>query len=256
VSDLGLTGRVAVITGGAYGIGYATGRGLLNHGASVVLADVREEALEHALSKIPATVKDRCWIKPLDVLVPADVQTVFADVADEQGGIDILVNNVGGRGSPPGLEATPAECERELDLCMTSTFLCTRAALPIMCARQGGAIVNVSSSAGRYYSDMAGVPYCAGKAGVLALTRSIAAEYGSRNIRCNAVAPGSTLTEQGRIDWEALPQAQRTAILERIPAQRLAEPDDIADVIVFLASPVSRYVNGAVIDVNGGQHMM
>lgn len=256
MNDLELSGRVAVITGGAYGIGYATGRIMLSRGASVVLADVRKDALQQALENLPSQVKDRCWAKELDVLAPAEVNAAFAAVAADHGGVDILVNNVGGRGSPPDLQARAAECEHELDLCMTGTFFCTRAALPVMCARNGGAIVNISSSAGRYYSDMAGVPYCAGKAGVLALTRAVAAEYGSRGVRCNAVAPGSTLTEQGRIDWHALSELRRAEILAGIPAGRLAEPEDIGEVVTFLASPASRYVNGAVIDVNGGQHMM
>lgn len=256
MTDSGLSGQVAVITGAARGIGYATGQRLLTLGATVALTDIQTEVLQQAVEELPGDLRDLCYGIALDVLDPADVQSGFDRVVRELGGIDILVNNVGGRGDPPDLESSAAECERELDLCLTSTFVCARAVLPIMCARDGGAIVNVSSSAGRYYSDMAGVPYCAGKAGVLALTRSIAAEYGSRGIRCNAVAPGSTLTEQGRTDWETLPQSRRAEILSKIPAGRLAEPDDIAEVIAFLASPSSRYVSGAVIDVNGGQHMM
>jgi 3-oxoacyl-[acyl-carrier protein] reductase len=170
-------------------------------------------------------------------------------------GLDMLVNNVGGRGTPPGLEAGAAEFERELDLCLTTGFMVTRAAVPAMRDRGGGAVVFVSSSAGRYTSDMAGAGYCAGKAGVLALSRAVASELGEAGIRSNCVAPGSTLTEQGRADWDALPEAERARIAGGIPLGRLAEPDDIAGVIAFLLSDDARYVTGVTIDANGGYLM-
>lgn len=249
------SGKVALVTGSAQGIGFATARQLLEEGATVVLNDVVQDRLEAAKQRMPNAFQARARTLAANVLDSAAVGVLVQRIMDDLGGTDILVNNVGGRGFPPGLDATSDEAEQELDLCLTSAFLCSREVLPAMLSKGSGAIVNISSSAGRFTSDLAGIPYCAGKAGILALTRAIASEYGSSGVRCNCVVPGNTLTEQGMIDWMTLPEDERARIASRIPLGRLATPEDIASVICFLASADAGYVNGVAIDVNGGHHM-
>jgi 3-oxoacyl-[acyl-carrier protein] reductase len=217
--------------------------------------DLASQQIDAAQRRLDGGIRLQSRNAAADVLNPQQVGSVIQRIVDEFGGLDILVNNVGGRGTPPRMEATSDEAERELDLCLTSVFVCTRAAIPAMLARGGGAIVNISSSAGRYTADIAGVPYCAGKAGVLAFTRAVASEYGTQGIRCNCVVPGNTLTEQGRVDWEALPERERRRISGLIPLGRLADPEDIANVITFLVSSEASYVTGVAVDVNGGHHM-
>jgi NAD(P)-dependent dehydrogenase (short-subunit alcohol dehydrogenase family) len=244
--------RTAIITGAAQGIGFATAQALRAHGMQVVLSDLDEQRLGAAAQRLAATHGPRCETVVADATSSGDAEQLVDRCLGSFGRLDVLVNNVGGRGSPPALEANAAEAELDLDLCLTTTFLCSRAAVRAM--TRGGSIVSVSSSAGRYYSDMAGIPYCAGKAGVLALTRALAAELGPHGIRCNAVAPGNTLTEQGQRDWDTLPLGTRERIEAAIPLGRLAQPEDIANAIAFLASDQARYITGVCIDVNGGQH--
>ena len=250
-----LTNLVAVVTGAARGMGFATSRQFLEEGAIVFMNDISTELIETARERLPDPIRARSHNACGDVLDPRQIDSIVQRAVSQFGGVDILVNNVGGRGTPPRLEATAEDAEREIDLCLTSAFICTRAAIPSMLARGGGAIVNVSSSAGQYPADLAGVPYCAGKAGVLALTRAVATEYASHGIRCNCVLPGNTLTEHGRKDWDALPESEQRRISGLIPMGRLAYPEDIARVITFLVSSEAGYVNGASIDVNGGHHM-
>jgi 3-oxoacyl-[acyl-carrier protein] reductase len=247
--------KVALVTGSAQGIGFAAARQMLEEGATVVLNDVARDRLESAKQRLPRELRPRVRLVAANVLDSGEVAGLIDGIKAELGGPDVLVNNVGGRGTPPRFEANLREAERELDLCLTSAFMCTRAALPSMIAKGSGAIVNISSSAGKYTGDLGGVPYCAGKAGVLALTRAIASEYGKAGVRCNCVSPGMTLTEQGLIDWMALAESEKTRIASQISVGRLATPEDIAEAICFLASDDARYVNGVAIDVNGGHHM-
>jgi 3-oxoacyl-[acyl-carrier protein] reductase len=250
-----LANRVALVTGAARGMGFATSRQFLEEGAVVFMNDISTELIETARERLPEPIRRRAHNARADVLDSGQIDEIVKRAVSEFGGVDVLVNNVGGRGTPPRLEGTAEDAEREIDLCLTSAFVCTRAALPSMLARGGGAIVSVSSSAGQYPADLAGVPYCAGKAGVLAFTRAVATEYASQGIRCNCVLPGNTLTEHGRKDWDALPESEQRRISSMIPMGRLAYPEDIARVITFLVSAEAGYVNGVSIDVNGGHHM-
>jgi 3-oxoacyl-[acyl-carrier protein] reductase len=247
--------KAAIVTGAAQGIGFATVLALLDRDLDVVLSDIDESRLEEAIARLPAGSGARCLTIAADATLASDAERLVEGCMARFDRLDVLVNNVGGRGEPPALEADAAAAERDLDLCLTTAFVCSRAAVQALSTTGGGAIINISSSAGRYYSDMAGVPYCAGKAGVLALTRALAAELAPHGIRCNAVAPGNTLTEQGQRDWDSLSSETRKLIEAAIPLGRLAQPRDIADAIVFLASDEARYVTGVSIDVNGGQHM-
>jgi 3-oxoacyl-[acyl-carrier protein] reductase len=178
-------------------------------------------------------------------------------VIEELGRLDILVNNAGlGTPTMPVEEIAPEDWDRTLALNLKSAFLCVRAAAPVM-KRQGyGRIVNVSSFAGRNYSRISGPQYGAAKAGLQGFTKHMAVELGPYGICVNAVAPSITLTDRVKAKWEGRSEEERRTILSGIPLRRLAQPEEVATVIAFLASDDASYVNGVCIDVNGGSYMV
>jgi len=226
--------KVALVTGAAQGIGRAIAVGLAELGATVVSAD-----------RAPAD-----GIVPLDV---SDARAV-AEVVAGLDRIDILVNNAGGFAV---IRATEEIAEEEwhaiLASNLTSVFLCSKAVLPIMKRQRYGRIVNLASVVGRAGAVRVTSHYAAAKAGVIGFTRHLALEVGADGITVNAVAPGTTATE--RVLRARTPEAtQRVA--EAIPVRRLGEPAEIAEAVVFLASDSAAFINGATLDVNGGQVMV
>ena len=244
--DLGIQGKVAVVTAAGRGIGRATALLLSRWGATLVLVDRDAEACETVRKEILQS-GGAVEAHAADVCDEARVTALFADVAARFGRIDILVNAVGG-GKPAALEAiSAAEWTRMLDFNVMSCFLCSREAarhLP-----DGGRIVNVASLAGVSTSQLQGAHYTTAKAAVIGLTRHLARELGPRGITVNAIAPGATLTE--RIRAQMRPERERE-LAARVPLGRLATPEDQAGAILFLASSLSAYVTGVTIDVSGG----
>jgi len=181
---------------------------------------------------------------------------MVAKVMDKWGRLDILVNNAGrGGAGPPVEEISAEEWDRLITLNLKSAFLCIRAVAPIM-KRQGyGRIVNVSSRAGRSHSEVTGPVYGSAKAGMLGLTRHMAAELGPYGITVNAVAPGLVMSQRVKARFEALTEEEQRKTIMNIPLRRLAEPEEIARTIAFLASDDASYVNGVALDVNGGIYM-
>jgi 3-oxoacyl-[acyl-carrier protein] reductase len=174
----------------------------------------------------------------------------------EWGRLDILVNNAGVGTSPIPFEEIPSEdWDHTMALHLRSSFLCVRDTASIMKRQSYGRVINVSSFGGRNYSLLSGPHYTAAKAGLLGLTRHMAAELGPYGICVNAVAPGIVLTERVKAKWEARAEEDRKGILSNIPLRRLAQPEEVASVIAFLASDDASYVNGVCIDVNGGSYM-
>jgi 3-oxoacyl-[acyl-carrier protein] reductase len=244
--DLGIVGKVAVVTAGARGIGRATALLLARWGACVTAVDLDAEALRGVSAEATA-VGGQIEPLTLDVCDEAAVAALFAGVAARHGRVDILVNAVGG-GKPAALdEISSAEWDRMFAFNVKSSFFCAREAARRMPA--GGRIVNVASLAGVASSVLQGAHYTSAKAAVIGLTRHLARELGPRGITVNAIAPGTTLTE--RIRAQMTPEKHQ-ALIERIPLGRLATPEDQAGVILFLASSLSAYVTGVTIDVNGG----
>ena len=178
---------------------------------------------------------------------------IFRDVDRLLGPLDVLVNNAGGGHGSHDLEQLATDdLWKVIRVDLVGAILCCREAIRRMRGR-GGTIINISSQAGRSASELAGCHYAAAKAGVLGLTRQLARDYGREGIRVNAIAAGVTLSERVQRKLEARSSEVRARLVSAIPLGRLAEPEDIAEVAIFLASDASRYITGATIDVNGGR---
>lgn len=242
-----LDGCKAIVTGGGHplGIGQATARLFVEHGAQVVVFD-REF--------MPGALPDGQHPMTVDVSDADACRVALATAAELMGGLDVVVNNAGIVAATRIAQLSPAEFARMLEVNLIGTFNVTQAALPFLQrSDKGAAIVNVGSiAAQRGGGLLGGSHYAAAKGGVISFTKATARECGSRGIRANAVAPGiiETGMTAGKYD------AERTrAICETIPLGRFGTALDVARVILFLASPMSSYLTGAVIDVNGGYHI-
>lgn len=248
-------GKVAIVTGGAGGLGQAIVAALLHEGAAVAIADANSDAVAQAVSAL--TPLGRVTGLTIDVRDAEAVQEGFDRVAAELGGIDILIAAAGGSlGTPRDLEdISPADLDLVIDVNVKGTFHCARSAVPHMRTRGGGAIVTFSSIGGRSTSPVTGVPYAAAKAAILGLTRRLAREVGPDGIRVNAVAPGLFLTGRLQGMFDAMAKAEQDEVLDSIPLRRMPELRECVDPVLFLASAESSYVTGTVLDVNGGRFM-
>ena len=249
-------GKVALITAAANGIGRATAKIMVSEGATVVVADNHQGHLDEA---VPALRGSGAKVegKLIDALDAAQVDKLFADTARDHGGIDILVNAVGGSTVIANPQATTEQLafddwQKLIAFNLNGTFLCTHAVIPVMKRRRSGKIVNLASIAGRGLSFNSSSAYAAAKGGIIAFTRKLAFELGPEGINVNAIAPSVTLTERIRPHWEKRSQASQAEEIERTPLRRVAEAADQANVICFLASSDADFVTGLTIDVTGG----
>ena len=246
-----LTGRVALVTGAASGIGRATAEALAGSGASVMIADVDDDAARKAAAAIGAD--DRVDVVSADVRDEGSVQRMVASTVERFGRLDCACNVAGISTAPQAfVDVDRAEWQRVIDVDLTGLFLCMQAELRQLLAQGGGgSIVNVSSGAGLVPAP--GQPhYTAAKHGVLGLTKQAAQEYARNGIRVNAVLPGQTETEPMRAYLDAQPDGGER-LLRRIPMGRMAQPREIANAIVWLCSEASSYVSGASLLVDGAQ---
>ncbi len=249
---LDLAGRRAVVTGAGGGIGAATVRALAAMGADVVLVDLRRtQALVQVRDEV-SSLGRAADIVELDVTQAAAVRALFEPGAPGDR-VDVLVNAAGVLFGTPVAEVTEQEWDLVLDVNLKASFLMSQAALDRMRPRGWGRIVNVSSTAGKNVSTIGGVHYTSAKAGVLGLTRHLAAECAADGVTVNAVCPGLIDTAMVRTTI-APDQVQRYA--GGFPIPRLGTSEEVGDLIAFLASPQAAYITGASVDINGGDLMI
>lgn len=241
-----LEGRVALVTGAWRGIGRAIARELLSRGARVAV-NVRDgERAERAAAELG----DGAIPAPGDVSVADQVRTMVASTLDRWGRLDILVNNAAIATGTRLPSLDEAEWRRTLEVNVTAAFLCMKAVLPAMRSARYGRIISIGSTAGKTVSTLGGAHYTASKHALLGLTRAAARELGPLGITVNAVCPGMTETE---LIHEVADQARiREIVATAVPIRRLGRPEEVADLVCYLASERSGYVNGAAVDINGG----
>lgn len=247
--DMGLNGRVAVVTGGARGIGAAIVRALAAEGCKVAVCDrdlapARELADEIEAGGAGATALQ------VDVSSRAAVRDGMAAIGERLGPIDILVNNAGFSLDGPLVEMTEAQWDTVVDVCLKGSWLCAQAVAPLMMQRRYGRIINIASRA--HLGEINKSNYCAAKAGVIGLTSALAIELGRFDITVNAVAPGLIRTERvrGLGHYDDIDRRARAST----PIQRPGMPDDIASAVVYLASSHGGFISGETVHVTGGRY--
>ncbi|MEU1388086.1 MULTISPECIES: SDR family NAD(P)-dependent oxidoreductase [unclassified Nonomuraea] len=243
-----LEGRVAIVTGGARGMGLAAAHALARRGATVAVFDLAAPG-PGELAATLAVPADRVRSLAVDVTDGDQVQRAFAALLAARSRVDILVNAAGVAPPTPFEDITRAEWNQVLAVNVLGTVLCCQQALPAMRARSWGRIVNFSSTAGKTISTAGGAHYTTAKHGVLGLTRHLAKDYGPDGITVNAVCPGLIDTPMARalLPGDALERATRS-----FPVPRVGQPWEVAELVAFLASDRAAYITGAAIDINGG----
>jgi 3-oxoacyl-[acyl-carrier protein] reductase len=244
-----LEGRVALVTGASQGIGHAIALKLASTGASVALAARNQEKLNEVVQQITAAGGKAATFQ-LDVADEEQIKSVFKAVIAHFGKIDILVNNAGITRDQLVLRMKRADWDEVLNTNLTSAYLCTQQVIGSMLKQRWGRVINITSIFGQI-GQAGQANYASSKAGLIGLTKAIARELGSRNITCNAVAPGFIETSMTSVLSEELKQNA----LKMIPLGRIGTPADVANAVAFLASEEASYITGHVLDVNGGMHM-
>lgn len=242
-----LQGKTAVITGGAGGIGWAAVRLFLAHGAQVVAADFNGEAGRNLIETLEESKQPQVRFIETDVSDESSVQALIESVIAEYGCIDILINNAGITRDAMLSKMTTKQWKQVIDVNLSGVYYCTKHAAPHMTARGQGKIINTSSIVG-LQGNLGQTNYAAAKAGVIGMTKTWARELGYKGVCVNAVAPGFIATEM----VAKMPEKVVSAMSEKVPLRRLGLPEDVAEAYLYLASDAANYVNGTVLEVNGG----
>lgn len=241
-----LDGKIAIVTGAARGIGQAIAVKLASEGADIALCDVEKDWLTETAGLIAAKGR-RAECYAVDVGHGAAVQTAVDQIVETFGKIDILINNAGITRDTLLIRMSEEDWDKVLQVNLKGAFLFTKAVARLMMKQRAGAIVNVASIIG-LIGNAGQCNYAASKAGLIALTKSVAKELGARNVRANAVAPGFIKTKM----TEKLTEDVQKKMMEAIPLGRFGLPEDVANVVLFLASDAAAYVTGQVLPVCGG----
>ncbi|QPJ65865.1 MAG: 3-oxoacyl-[acyl-carrier-protein] reductase [Candidatus Nitrohelix vancouverensis] len=244
-----LQDKVALVTGGAQGIGLKIGEALAAEGAHVILGDVNLEGCQASADRIKGQGGSASGIR-LDVSNAEEVKSAFDSIAKDHKPLDILVNNAGITRDGLLVRMKEDDWDRVLDINLKGSFLCGQQAAKQMMKQRQGAIVNIASIVG-VMGNAGQANYSSSKAGLIGLTKTMARELAPRNVTVNAVAPGFIDTEMTRV----LDEKVREKLIEQIPLARLGLPEDISNSVLFLVSSKSGYITGQVINVNGGMLM-
>jgi 3-oxoacyl-[acyl-carrier protein] reductase len=246
---LELTGKVALVTGAAQGIGKAVALLLAQRGADIIISDINLEKAEETSKEI-ATLGRRTMAIRANVAVVEEVEKMVQAIIERFGQIHILINNAGIARDKLLLRMTEEDWDLVLDINLKGTFNCTKAVIRYMSKQRYGKIVNIASVVGEM-GNAGQANYSASKAGVIGFTKTIAREFASRGINVNAIAPGYIVTPM----TEVLPEKAKEDLKRMIPMERLGQPEDVAQAAFFLVSEASNYITGQVINVNGGIYM-
>jgi len=249
-----LQGKIAWVTGGSYGIGFAIAEAFAAAGATIVFNDIRQELVDKGLAAYAEKgIKAHGYV--CDVTDESAVQALVANVQDEVGIIDILVNNAGIIKRIPMTEMSADDFRKVIDVDLNAPFICAKAVIPAMIKKGHGKIINICSMMSELGRETVSA-YAAAKGGLKMLTRNICSEYGAYNIQCNGIGPGYIETPQTAPLRERQPDGSRHPfdqfIVSKTPAARWGTTDDLQGPAVFLASDASNFVNGHVLYVDGG----
>ena len=245
--NLGIKDNIAVITGAGRGIGASCASLFSDESAKLVLVDKQFED-HHSKSDFQQTEVDYFT---LDVTSENDIKSLFETVNDKYGRIDYLINSAGIYREKPLVELEISDWNKMLDVNLLGTFLFCKYSIPSLAKSNNGSIVNIASIAGQVGGIVAGADYSASKAGVLCMSKSLANQVKDYKIRVNTISPGPIVSSMTK-DW---PQERKIEFPKNIPLGRLGEPEEVANVALFLCSKMATYVNGATINVNGGLYM-
>jgi gluconate 5-dehydrogenase len=254
MNQFDLTGKVALVTGASYGIGFAIAKGLSAAGATIVFNDINQDLVNKGIAAYEADgIKAFGYVA--DVTNEGQINALVAQIEKEVGGIDILVNNAGIIKRIPMHEMTAAEFRQVIDIDLNGPFICSKAVIPSMMKKGAGKIINICSMMSELGRETVSA-YAAAKGGLKMLTRNIASEYGEYNIQCNGLGPGYIATPQTAPLRELQSDGSRHPfdqfIIAKTPAARWGNPEDLVGPAVFLASSASDFVNGHVLYVDGG----
>lgn len=243
------TGKTVLITGASRGIGFAIAEAFAKAGAHLALCATHESAVQQAAAAL-AQYGTKIYTQAVNVARAEDCDSLVANTVKELGGLDVLVNNAGITKDNLAVRMSEQDFDAVIDVNLKGTFLMSRAALKVMFKKRSGNIVNISSVVGQM-GNPGQANYVASKAGIIGLTKTLAKEFGSRNIRVNAVAPGFVQTAM----TDQLPEDVKANALEAVPLKRFATAQDIANAVLFLASEDAAYITGQVLAVNGGLYV-
>lgn len=241
--------RVAIVTGASRGIGRSIALALAEAGAKIVAVDISLDGTQELIAEIEAKGTQAIALKG-NVTSAEDVDSMIAEAVQAFGRIDILINNAGITRDALLLRMKDEDWEAVINVNLKGTFLCSRAAAKVMAKQRYGRIVNIASIVGQM-GNAGQANYCASKAGLLGLTKSVARELARRSVTVNAITPGFIVTDM----TENMTDKAREAMTEQIPLGRLGDAADIASAVIFLASDQSAYITGQVLGVNGGMYM-